>query len=65
MADEPMKKPKIEYGQCYEYQDHVYMVKSGPWLSEYYQMQDTLSKEYDFWTPDFILTLRRPFNNND
>ena len=64
MRKSPVKqKSKIQVGQCYEKDDHVYMIKSGPWLGEFFQVQNTLSKEFDFWTEDFILTLRRPFDN--
>lgn len=58
-----MKKPKIEYGQCYEYQDYIYMViyllpKDGIVL------QNTLTK--DIMTTvsrKFVSGLHRPFNN--
>lgn len=58
-----MKTNKIEIGQCYEYQDHIYMVidllsKDGVVL------QNTLTK--DIMTPvsrKFVSGLYRPFNN--
>lgn len=57
------KKPKIKIGQCYEYQDYIYMVISdtnekGVWI-----LEDTLSKEHFLDTTKNLLTYRRPFNN--
>lgn len=64
-----MKQSKIEVGQCYEHQDHVYMVEVGPFRigkdkNKYYFVTDTLTKARDIaWPKSFILKLRRPFDN--
>jgi len=57
-----MSKNKIEFGQCYSYHDHVYMIikrfGKGWWV-----VQDTLSKK-EYQIPEYtILTWRRPFPN--
>jgi hypothetical protein len=62
-----MKKSKIKFGQCYEKDDHMYMVMKGPYLGtkgSYWILQNTLSKNFiSPWEKDLI-TWRRAFDNN-
>lgn len=68
-----MKKNKIEYGQCYENDDKVWMV-IGKYPSKYnyslcdrvpaWDIQDTTSKLiYRGIREDILVTWRRPFDN--
>lgn len=62
-----MATHKIEIGQCYEYLDHIWMVTGGPRKSfngkTYYDVQETLSKEYSTMSEVSLRSLRRPFQN--
>jgi hypothetical protein len=62
------KKFKIEYGQCYEYLDHIWMIIDGrPRHSRngkrYYDIQNTLTKECSTISEVSLLSLHRPFQN--
>jgi len=56
-----MKKNKIEFGQCYECDDHVYMVMYETKAKDWWNIQDTLSKEEFIIETEDLLTYRRPF----
>ena len=58
-----MKKGKIKIGQCYEYQDHVYMVIEESATKGIWIVEDTLSKEHFLDKEENLLSYRRPFNN--
>ena len=62
-----MKKSKIEVGQCYEKDDHVWMVIDGPFqfsrFPPYWHIQNTFTKEETSRFEHDILTWRRPFEN--
>lgn len=57
-----MKNNKIEVGQCYEKDDHVYIVKehcpSGAWM-----LYDIVCDKWLSKYEEVLLTLRRPFDN--
>jgi hypothetical protein len=59
-------KNKIEPGQCYVFEDHVFMVTSLhgaiPKMT-FWNIQNTLTKEYFIMCEDVLLKLRRPFHN--
>ena len=57
-----MKKNKIKIGQCYEYKDHVYEVVDK-FDSKYWQVKDTLTKEYNYISTFTLLSMRKPFPN--
>jgi len=57
-------KNKIEPGQCYQFEDNVYMVvdtyynRKNEWI-----MQDTISKLSTVWTTEKVLSCFRPHQN--
>lgn len=58
-----MKKNKIEVGQCYEYNDHIYMVNSDSNTKDVWVMEDTLTKEHFLARTQDLLIWHRPFTN--
>ena len=56
-------KAKIEVGQCYEEDDHVYMVMYQTKAKDFWNIQDTLSKEEFIIETEDLLKYRRPFQN--
>jgi hypothetical protein len=69
--NKPLKKQKIEVGQCYqeEGQNHVFMIIEGPFEmgmchSKYWIVEDTINKGRWPETEEYIrLTCSRPFQN--
>ena len=58
------RQPKVEVGQCYRWLDHVYMVLfSCPSNSQYWVVQDTLSKLNNIVSEKFLKQQQRPFQN--
>ena len=58
-----MKKNKIEVGQCYEYQDYIYMVQSDTATKDVWVVEDATTKEHFLATTKDLLSFRRPFQN--
>ena len=58
-----MKKNKINIGQCYEDDDHIYMIMYETKAKDWWNIQDTLSKEEFIIETEDLLKLRKPFNN--
>lgn len=60
------KKNRVVFGQCYEKNDHVYMIKSL--LVQYnkyklWAVEDITSKEEFLFNEKVLLKLSRPFKN--
>lgn len=61
-----MKKNKIAIGQCYEKDDHVYMVLGKSKRSRYknkWVIQDTLFKNLKLYSAKELLSFRKSFDN--
>jgi hypothetical protein len=65
-----MKKNKIEVGQCYRYNDQVFMIMEGPFSFanidkgvSFWSVQNTLTKEMLNCPTKVLQVLEKPFQN--
>jgi hypothetical protein len=58
-----MKKNKVEVGQCYEDQDKIYMVMYETKAKDWWNIQDTTTKEEFIIETVDLLKYHRPFQN--
>jgi hypothetical protein len=58
-----MAQSKVEVGQCYEDDDHVYMVMYQTKAEGFWNIQDTTTKEEFIIETADLVKYRRPFPN--